>query len=77
MGAIGLFQFLPNPGEHFGLSAQELLDVDKSADNDARYLAESFDTLKGDPVKEAPPTAANWTRRSDLIHRGRLPYAED
>src|SRR3989441_9168807 len=53
MGAIGMFQFLPKTGEHFGLSAQELLDVDKSADAAARYIAQSLDAFKDDPMKEA------------------------
>jgi hypothetical protein len=53
LGAIGMFQFLPTTGEHFGLSAQDLLDVDKSADAAARYIAESLDTFKNDPMKEA------------------------
>lgn len=53
MGAIGMFQFLPKTGEHFGLSAQDLLDVDKSADAAARYIAESVETFKDDPMKEA------------------------
>jgi membrane-bound lytic murein transglycosylase D len=53
MGAIGMFQFVPKTGEHFGLSTQDLLDVDKSADAAARYIAESLDTFKGDPMKEA------------------------
>lgn len=53
MGAIGMFQFLPKTGEHFGLSARHLLDVDKSADAAARYIAESLDEFKGDPMKEA------------------------
>lgn len=53
MGAIGMFQFLPKTGEHFGLSAQDLLDVEKSADAAARYIAESLDEFKGDPMKEA------------------------
>jgi hypothetical protein len=53
MGAIGMFQFLPRTGEHFGLSAQDLLDVDKSADAAARYITESLDTFKSDPMKEA------------------------
>jgi membrane-bound lytic murein transglycosylase D len=52
MGAIGMFQFLPKTGEHFGLSAADLLDVDKSADAAARYIAESLETFKGDPMKE-------------------------
>lgn len=53
MGSIGMFQFLPKTGEHFGLSAAELLDVEKSADAAARYITESLDTFKGDPMKEA------------------------
>jgi hypothetical protein len=53
MGAIGMFQFLPTTGEHYGLSAAELLDVDKSADAAARYIIDSLETFKGDPMKEA------------------------
>jgi hypothetical protein len=53
MGAVGMFQFLPKTGERFGLSAEDLLDVDKSADAAARYIAESMETFKGDPLKEA------------------------
>jgi hypothetical protein len=53
MGAVGMFQFLPKTGEHFGLSEQELLEVEKSADAAARYITESLDTFKGDPMKEA------------------------
>ena len=48
-----MFQFLPSTGEHYGLSAQELLDVEKSADAAARYITDSLDTFKGDPMKEA------------------------
>ncbi|HVQ39210.1 MAG TPA: transglycosylase SLT domain-containing protein [Pyrinomonadaceae bacterium] len=53
MGAIGMFQFVPKTGEHFGLSAQDLLDVDKSADGAARYILESVNTFSDDPMKEA------------------------
>jgi membrane-bound lytic murein transglycosylase D len=53
VGAIGMFQFLPKTGEHFGLSAEDLLDVDKSADAAARYIAQSVDMFKDDPMKEA------------------------
>ncbi|MEO8436182.1 MAG: transglycosylase SLT domain-containing protein [Pyrinomonadaceae bacterium] len=53
MGAIGMFQFLPKTGEHYGLSTQDLLDVGKSADAAARYITDSLDTFKGDPMKEA------------------------
>ena len=52
-GALGMFQFLPKTGEHFGLSAADLLDVGKSADAAARYIAESLDKFKDDPMKEA------------------------
>jgi len=48
-----MFQFLPKTGEHFGLSAQDLLDTDKSADAAARYIAQSVETFKDDPMKEA------------------------
>ena len=53
MGAIGMFQFIPKTGEHFGLSAADLLDVDKSADAAARYIIQSMETFKDDPMKEA------------------------
>lgn len=53
MGAVGMFQFLPETGERLGLSAQDLLDIGKSADAAARYLSESMEVFKGDPMKEA------------------------
>lgn len=53
MGAVGMFQFLPATGERYGLSAQELLDVEKSADAAARYISDSLDKFKSDPMKEA------------------------
>jgi soluble lytic murein transglycosylase-like protein len=53
MGAIGMFQFLPKTGERYGLSTQDLLDVEKSADAAARYITDSLDKFKGDPMKEA------------------------
>jgi hypothetical protein len=52
MGAIGMFQFLPKTGERFGLSADDLLDVGKSADAAARYITDSLDKFKDDPMKE-------------------------
>ena len=48
-----MFQFLPSTGKHYGLSAQELLDVEKSADAAARYITDSLETFRGDPMKEA------------------------
>ena len=53
MGAIGMFQFLPQTGERFGLTAQDLLDVGKSADAAARYITDSLEQFKDDPMKEA------------------------
>ena len=53
MGAVGMFQFLPKTGERFGLSADDLLDVGKSADAAARYITDSLDKFKDDPMKEA------------------------
>jgi len=53
MGALGMFQFLPQTGERFGLSPQDLLDVEKSADAAARYISNSLEQFKDDPMKEA------------------------
>jgi hypothetical protein len=53
MGAVGMFQFLPSTGETLGLSPEDLMDVGKSADAAARYITESLETFKGDPMKEA------------------------
>jgi membrane-bound lytic murein transglycosylase D len=53
VAAVGMFQFLPATGERYGLSSQELLDVGKSADAAARYIAESMDMFRADPMKEA------------------------
>jgi len=52
-GAVGMFQFLPKTGARYGLSAEDLLDVDKSADAAARYILDSLETFKDDPMKEA------------------------
>ena len=53
MGALGMFQFLPSTGERYGLSAEDLLDVAKSADAAARYITDSMHTFSGDQMKEA------------------------
>lgn len=53
VGAIGMFQFLPKTGERLGLTPQELLDVEKSADAAARYIAENLKQFNADPMKEA------------------------
>jgi hypothetical protein len=52
-GALGMFQFLPKTGEQFGLNAIDLLDVDKSADAAARYIARGLKAFSADPMKEA------------------------
>jgi hypothetical protein len=52
-GAVGIFQFLPSTGERYGLSVEDLLDAGKSADAAARYILDSIDTFKADPMKEA------------------------
>jgi len=51
--AIGMYQFLPATGEALGLAPQDLLDVSKSADAAARYIASSLEVFKDDPMKEA------------------------
>lgn len=53
VGAIGMFQFLPKTGERFGLTVQDLLNVEKSADAAARYIAGNLDRFKEDKMKEA------------------------
>jgi len=52
-GAMGMYQFLPKTGAHFGLSTNDLLDVEKSADAAARYITRNLSKFKDDPMKEA------------------------
>jgi membrane-bound lytic murein transglycosylase D len=52
MGSIGMFQFVPETGQHYGLSVEDLLDVGKSADAAARYITDSLEQFKDDPMKE-------------------------
>jgi hypothetical protein len=52
-GALGMFQFLPQTGAHFGLTESDLLDVSKSADAAARYIADSVKRFDDDSMKEA------------------------
>ena len=52
-GSIGMFQFLPKTGQRYGLTAEELLDVEKSADAAARYIIDGLEKFKGDAMKEA------------------------
>jgi len=53
VGATGMFQFLPKTGARYGLTTQELLDVEKSADAAARYIGQNLARFKTDPMKEA------------------------
>lgn len=53
VGALGMFQFLPQTGARYGLTAQELLDVEKSADAAARYINQNLARFKNDSMKEA------------------------
>ena len=52
-GSLGIFQFTQKTGEQFGLTPSDLLDVEKSADAAARYIARNLKKFKGDPMKEA------------------------
>ena len=53
MGAIGMFQFVPQTGKNYGLTVEELLDVSKSADAAARYITDSIQRFNDDQMKEA------------------------
>lgn len=53
MGAVGMFQFLPQTGEHYGLTAEDLLDVEKSADAAARMITDGMNQFSSDRMKEA------------------------
>lgn len=53
MGALGMFQFVPQTGEHYGLSAADLLDVEKSADGAARMISDGINQFSSDRMKEA------------------------
>lgn len=67
-GSIGMFQFVPKTGEHFGLSPADLMDVPKSADAAARYIAASLKQFDSDPMKEALALLA-YNRGGDGVAR--------
>lgn len=67
-GALGMFQFLPKTGEHYGLTREDLLDVSKSADAAARYIANGLKTFNDDPMKEALALLA-YNRGGDNVQR--------
>jgi Transglycosylase SLT domain len=66
--AVGMFQFLPTTGEQFGLSANDLLDVEKSADAAARYIVRNLKRFEDDPMKEALAILA-YNRGADNVER--------
>ncbi len=53
VGALGMFQFLPQTGAKFGLTTADLLDVEKSANAAALYIARGTKKFQDDPMKEA------------------------
>lgn len=53
VGAIGMFQFLPQTGKRFGLTEADLLDTSKSADAAARYIGINLKLFADDKMKEA------------------------
>jgi len=76
MGSIGMFQFLPQTGRRYGLSPGDLLDVEKSADAAARYIADSLDQFKDDPMKEALALLA-YNRGGQKIARDLKTFLSD
>lgn len=68
VGAIGMFQFLPKTGERYGLTTQDLLSVEKSADAAARYIANNLKQFKGDRMKEALALLA-YNRGESAVER--------
>ena len=67
-GALGMFQFLPQTAARYGLNANELLDVEKSADAAARYIADGMKKFSGDSMKEALAILA-YNRGTNNVER--------
>jgi hypothetical protein len=76
VGAIGMFQFLPKTGEKFGLSAADLLDVPRSADAAARYIANGLKQFNDDPMKEALAILA-YNRGANNVERDIATFVND
>lgn len=72
-GAIGMFQFLPKTGAHFGLSADDLLNVEKSANAAARYIDGGLKKFKNDPMKEALAILA-YNRGASNVERDMVTF---
>lgn len=68
MGAVGMFQFLPPTGKRYGLSSEDLLNVEKSADAAARYIAHNIALFRGDSMKETL-ALLSYNRGSQLTRK--------
>jgi membrane-bound lytic murein transglycosylase D len=68
MGAVGMFQFVPETGQHYGLSAEDLLDVEKSADAAARLITDGMNQFSSDRMKEALALLA-YNRGGNAVER--------
>lgn len=68
MGAVGMFQFVPETGQHYGLSAGDLLDVEKSADAAARLIMDGMNQFSSDRMKEALALLA-YNRGGNAVER--------
>jgi len=76
MGALGMFQFLPKTGARFGLSAADLLDVQKSADAAALYISDGLKQFDNDPMKEALALLA-YNRGGQQVARDLKAFVND
>src|SRR6266481_4716831 len=68
MGSTGMFQFIPQTGQRFGLSPADLLDVEKSADAAARYIAANLLKFDASSTKEAL-ALLSYNRGEDAVER--------
>lgn len=68
VGSVGMFQFLPKTGQRFGLTAQELTDIEKSADAAARYIELNLKRFREDRMKEALAVLA-YNRGESAVER--------
>ena len=68
MGSVGMFQILPKTGQRFGLSAEELTNIEKSAHAAARYIELNLKRFKEDKMKEALALLA-YNRGESAVER--------
>lgn len=76
VGALGMFQFLPQTGAHYGLKREDLLDVEKSADAAARYIAAGLKKFQDDPMKEALALLA-YNRGATNVERDLVAFVNE